>query len=140
MGQLFVLPKADREALCQRIYAFLMVTLPNRHVSVEVKEHRTKRSDAQNKYLWGVCYATLQKATGQEANDWHEYMLGEWAGWEIVELFGQQKRRPVRRSSKLDTVDFMEFVMFIQQRAAQYGIYIPDPDPSQSKEWPDETT
>jgi len=95
---------------------------------VEVCEHRERRSDAQNRYLWGVCYAELQRATGQEADDWHEYMLGECYGWETVEMMGRKKLHPMRRSSKMDRTEFAEYVAFIQRRAAEHGIFIPDPD------------
>ena len=95
---------------------------------VEIVEHRERRSDAQNRYLWGVCYAELQRATGQDAADWHEYMLGECYGWETVEMMGRKKLRPMRRSSKMDKAEFAEYVAFIQRRAAEHNIYIADPN------------
>lgn len=95
---------------------------------VEIVEHRERRSDAQNRYLWGVCYAELQRATGQDAADWHEYMLGECYGWETVEMMGRRKLRPMRRSSKMDRQEFAEYVAFIQRRAAEHNIYIPEPN------------
>lgn len=95
---------------------------------VEIVEHRERRSDAQNRYLWGVCYAELQRATGQDAADWHEYMLGECYGWETVEMMGRKKLRPMRRSSKMDKAEFAEYVAFIQRRSAEHNIYIPEPN------------
>ncbi|WP_196301183.1 hypothetical protein, partial [Streptococcus pneumoniae] len=83
---------------------------------------------AQNRFLWGVCYAELQRATGQDAADWHEYMLGECYGWETVEMMGRKKLRPMRRSSKMDKAEFAEYVAFIQRRAAEHNIYIADPN------------
>ena len=113
-------------ANAQRFLAALPTTKSWR---VEVCEHRERRSDAQNRYLWGVCYAELHRATGQEAEDWHEYMLGECYGWETVEMMGRKKLRPMRRSSKMDRKEFAEYVEFIQRRAAEHGIFIQDPDP-----------
>ena len=95
---------------------------------VTVERYRKARSNEQNRYLWGVAYDALEKATGQPKQDWHEYMLGEHFGWEEVSLFGKKKIRPLNRSSKLSTVEFMDFVHFIQQRAAEHGLYIPDPN------------
>ena len=97
---------------------------------IEIGEYHKTRSSEQNRYLWGVCYATLRDATGQDVNDWHEYMLGECFGWEEYEMFGRKKLRPARRSSRLSTAEFADFVAFIQQRAAENGIYIPDPEPT----------
>jgi len=95
---------------------------------VTIAPYKKRRSDQQNRYLWGVAYKALKDATGQPADDWHEYFLGEHFGWESVELFGKKKLRPIQRSSKLSTMEFMDFVDFIQMRAAEYNIYIPDPN------------
>lgn len=96
---------------------------------VSIEPYTKTRSSYQNRYLWGVCYRALAEATGQEAGDWHEYMLGECFGWEEYELFGRKRLKPVRRSSKLSVVEFADYVTFIQSRAAEYGVWIPDPEP-----------
>lgn len=126
-AQTFALPEAGRAPMIARIAAFLESSMPGKRLRVTVDRAVKRRSDEQNKYLWGVVYSTLRQATGQDADDWHEYMLGEWAGWEEHELFGKRRLRPVRRSSKLSTVEFADYVAFIQRRAAEHGIYIPDP-------------
>jgi len=119
----FILPNQKPALL-----AFLDRLPMARKWKVAVTFYRKTRSDQQNRYLWGVAYKTLQDATGQEAQDWHEYMLGEHFGWEEYEMFGKRKIRPKQRSSKLTTMEFMDFVDFIQRRAAEYGVYIPDPN------------
>ena len=126
--QTFRLPAANRERIADNLRAFVMSALPGKELRVEVCEYRKRRSDEQNRYLWGVCYAALRDATGQPVDDWHEYMLGEWAGWEEATLFDRKRLRPLRRSSKLTTTEFADYVAFIQQRAAENGVYIPDPD------------
>lgn len=128
MTATFVLPKDSRDSAIAKVTAFLAATLPGKSVRVTVEQASRKRSDEQNRYLWGVAYKTLEQATGQPAADWHEYALGEHFGWETGDYFGTKKLRPLRRSSKLSTVEFMEFVGFIQQRAAENGIYISDPN------------
>jgi hypothetical protein len=55
-------------------------------------------------------------------------MLGEHFGWETLEGFGRKRMRPIRRSSKLSTMEFQDYVAFIQQKAAELGIVIPDPN------------
>lgn len=95
---------------------------------VTVELAKRKRSDPQNAALWGVAYATLKDATGNDPHDLHEFFLGEHFGWEVYEVMGQKRRRPIRRSSKLSTVEFAEFYAFIQQRAAEAGYYVPDPN------------
>jgi hypothetical protein len=130
-AQRFVLRANDttRVNVLANAQRFLAELSASKSWRVEVCEHRERRSDAQNRYLWGVCYAELHRATGQESEDWHEYMLGECYGWETVEMMGRKKLRPMRRSSKMDRKEFAEYVEFIQRRAAEHGIFIPDPDP-----------
>jgi len=122
-AQTFVLPKG-KDALL----AFLDRLPMARKWRVTVDIYKKTRSNEQNRYLWGVAYKALEDATGQPKEDWHEYMLGEHFGWEEVSLFGKKKLRAMNRSSKLSTLEFMGYVAFIQQRAAEHGIYIADPN------------
>ncbi len=95
--------------------------------TIEIEEYKPKRSDQQNRYLWGVCYAELMKVLpGWQAEDIHEYMLGEHFGWETIEGMGRKRLRPLRRSSALNKQEFSDFVAFIQRKAAEHGCYIPD--------------
>lgn len=93
-----------------------------------VKDKRPRRSDEQNKYLWGVVYATVLKhLEGWTADDVHQFFLGEHFGWETLEGFGRKRLKPIRRSSRLSTVEFSEYVSSIQRIMAEKGVYIPDP-------------
>ena len=128
--QTFVLPKIDRERIADNLRAFVLSALPGKELRVEVSEYRKHRSRDQNAALWGVAYKTLSDATGNDPGDLHTFFLGEWAGWEVVDVMGQKRRVPKRRSSKMTTVEFAEFYAFIQQRSAEtVGVYVPDPDP-----------
>lgn len=127
MSSTFVLSPTDRQADIERLTRFLSECLPGKPVRVEVCQHRKRRSDEQNRALWGVAYRTLADETGNDVNDLHEYFLGEHFGWEVIDVLGQQRRRPIRRSSKLSTAEFSDFYAFIQYRAAEMGYYIPDP-------------
>lgn len=128
--QTFVIPATGRERIANNLRDFAMTALPGKKLRVEVCEYRKRRSDDQNKALWGVAYKTLRDATGNDPDDLHTFFLGEWAGWEVVDVMGQKRRVPKRRSSKLTTAEFTEFYAFIQQRSAEtVGVFIPDPDP-----------
>ncbi len=129
ISQSITLPKGGAEIIKARLVAMIGKLDPARAWEITIREFYKRRSDQQNRYLWGVAYATLARATGQPAADWHEYMLGEHFGWEEAEFFGRKKIRPRGRSSKLSTVEFMDFVTFIQQRSAENGVFIPDPEP-----------
>lgn len=98
---------------------------------IEVRESRARRSDQQNRYLWGVVYPEILKhLQGWDADDVHEYCLGEWSGWETLEGLGRKRVRPIRRSSHLSKLEFMDFVAHIQRKMAERGILIPDPEPA----------
>lgn len=95
---------------------------------VAVQEHKRKRSDAQNRYLWGAVYPLICKhLDGWDPEDVHEYFLGEHFGWQEIAGLGRRRVKPIRRSSQLSTVEFMDFVAFIQRRMAEHGVYVPDP-------------
>jgi hypothetical protein len=134
MTQTFHIPAHHpRERTLARISMVLAHLSKDAAWDVEVHEHKAKRSDSQNRYLWGVVYPAILAAGGNtlagwRADDLHEYLLGEHFGWEVMSGFGKKRQRPVKRSSKLSTVEFMDFIAFIQQRMAEHGIYVPDPN------------
>lgn len=130
MTQVHLPARISRERVIERLSAVLRALPMDAAYVVEVKDYKPRRSDAQNRFLWGVCYAELVKhLPGWTAEDVHEYMLGEHYGWERVEGLGRTRLKPIRRSSKLSKLEFMDFVLFVQQKAAEHGVYIPDPDP-----------
>jgi hypothetical protein len=72
---------------------------------IEITENKRKRSDDQNRYLWGGVYPSIIAAGGEQLRGWtaedlHEFFLGEIYGWEVIEGFGRKRMKPVRRSSK----------------------------------------
>lgn len=132
-AQAFVLPPepSDREQIAANLHAFVMKALPGKRLKVTVEEAKKRRSDEQNRYLWGCVYPTILQSgqlAGWCTEDVHEYLLGEIYGWETLAGFGRKRLRPIRRSSGMSTVEFSEYVAQIQQRMAEMGIYIPDPN------------
>lgn len=110
-----------------RLVGFLSALPQDKAFEVTVKERKGARSIQQNRYLFGVVYATLLKhLPGWEVEDVHQYFLGEHFGWETLEGLGKKRVRPIRRSSKLTKMEFADYIDFIQRKAAGMGIYIPD--------------
>lgn len=127
MDQVLTLPRSAVPRNLAPVVGTLSALPIDREWELTIKERKRRRSDQQNRYLWGVCYPTLLKQLpGWDAEDLHEYFLGEHFGWEVSELFGKKRMRPIRRSSKLSKMEFAEFVDFIQRKAADYGVVIPD--------------
>lgn len=123
----FLLPKHERLHVIRAIAEYLRECHDGREVKVSVSLHKGRRSDAQNRALWGVAYKVLSDATGNDKDDLHTYFLGEWGGWDVVDVMGSKRRVPVKRSSRLAPDEFREYYEFIQRRAAEAGYYVPDP-------------
>lgn len=129
MEQVIHIPQMPKGATVSRAMNTIARLPQDKAWDVKIIEHKPKRSDQQNRYLWGVCYAELCKVLpGWHAEDIHEYMLGEHFGWETIEGMGRKRLRPLHRSSRLNKQEFADFVAFIQQKAAEHGVFIPDPD------------
>jgi hypothetical protein len=99
---------------------------------VTVEPFKKPRTNQQNAYLWGVVYPTILEAGGEtlrgwQADDLHEYFLGEIYGWETLDGMGRKRMKPVKRSSRMSRSDFMNFLEEISQRCANLGIVIPEP-------------
>lgn len=122
------LPKGERHRQLERLFDFLSSLSPAYAWQVEVKRVQRNRSNQQNAYLWGVVYEVIkQHLPGWDAEDIHEYFLGEHFGWETLEGFGRKRLKPLRRSSKLSTTEFQDYIGFIQRKCSELGIYIADP-------------
>ena len=100
---------------------------------ITVEPWKRKRSDAQNRFLWGVAYPMILEQGGETLGGWtrddlHEYFLGECFGWEVLEGFGRKRMRPLKRSSGLTKDEFTEYLMFLEQRCLDMGMG-PLPEP-----------
>lgn len=133
--QQVILPRGlSRESVIARISRALAALPLERAWRVEIHEQKAKRSEQQNRYLWGAVYPHILRAGGETLGGWtaedlHEYFLGEHFGWEQMTGFGRRRMRPMRRSARLNKQEFADFIAFIQQRMAEHGIVVPDADP-----------
>lgn len=127
---MFTLPKLIiRERKIGTIAHYLTNLSHDKAWSVTVEELKTTRSNQQNRFLWGIVYPLLLvRLPGWDSADVHDYFLGEWAGWQRLEGLGRSRLKPIKRSSRLSTTEFSDFVAFIQRKAAEMGIDIPEPN------------
>jgi hypothetical protein len=133
--QYFILwPKQPRETRIAAIFKFISGLALERGWEIIVKPQQKKRSHSQNNYLWGVVYPTILKSGHKHLEGWtdkdlHDYFLELHFGTEVLHFNGRDHERALKRSSKLSTLEFMDYIGRIQQEMAQLGIFIPDPDP-----------
>jgi hypothetical protein len=95
---------------------------------VTIEEYKVRRTDSQNSYLWGVCYRSIkQHLEGWDLEDIHEFFMGECFGWETIVGLGTVQRKPLQHSSRLNVEEFSQYVEFVQRKAAELGIVVPEP-------------
>lgn len=139
-----LLPDARRGRIVESLLSFLHRLPADVPFRVTIARERKERSDPQNAYLWGVCYAALARATGHKPEDWHEYFCGEFFGWREVEKPGGRVEHVPRRSTTRDEYgkrsvmpagDFSDFIEMIQAKAAENGVFIPDAEAADAARW-----
>lgn len=89
---------------------------------------KSRRSNDQNALLWALYSDAIAKGGetlgGWTTEDIHEYMLGEYHGWKVHEAFGEKRKKPIKRSSRLTKMEFSDFVEFVVRRFAEHGIVL----------------
>lgn len=103
---------------------------------VTVVKQRRRRSDAQNRYMWGVAIpyvaSGIQKAYGEaiSSEEVHEYLKNTFLGGRtmINKKTGEMIVIPAS-SAKLSTTEFMEYIERIAKFAAEsLSVAIPFPN------------
>jgi hypothetical protein len=123
------IPKSDqgRSGAVERLAKVLNALDAAKAWEVTVAEKKRRRSEQQNRYLWGVVYKTIcEHLEGWDAEDVHEYFLGECYGWTCLSGLGRNRIKPVRRSARLNKMEFADYIAFIQRKMAERGVFIPD--------------
>ena len=97
-------------------------TLIGQRVEVIIRKPRTKRSDVQNSYYWGVVIELLSKELGYDKDELHEILKYKF-------LQSNAMGMPyIKSTTKLSTGEFEEYLSKIKRWAAEsLHIVIPDP-------------
>jgi hypothetical protein len=120
-----------------RLVACISSAPKDKDIKVTIAEAKKERSDPQNNALFGVAYKALGEFTGYTAPELHDVFLRGYFGTVEREIFGEIITRPRRTTTtdengqrnKLSTVEFKAFYSFVQQKGAEIGCWVPDPDP-----------
>lgn len=90
-------------------------------VELAVKKYRKARSIKQNSYYW-LCVSLIAKEIGEEPEDLH-------ATFKAMFLTDRTGKIPIVRSTtKLSTLQFIEYIEKITRKMAEIGIVLPNPD------------
>lgn len=140
MTQTYVLNKGhrDRERVKTNLLAFIARLPETKSWKFVITEARPERSLDQNAAMFGVAYDAIMDATGlagdSEKKQLHRDFCGDYFGWVDA---GVGRRRPKRTTTTnehgerdvIDTAMMSDFYSFIQRKAAEFGIDVPDPNP-----------
>lgn len=117
-----------------RFLAYAM-TLEGEPVQVIVRKRESQRSLDQNAYIWGVAYPVIAEALGydkHEHDDLHYALVAKCFGEHFDKRVGAMV--PNKRSSKLTTKEFSEYMSWLVRFAATElgGIIVPLPGESEA--------
>ena len=132
-SQSIILPKlVPRSAAIKRIADVLSVLQLEKAWLVEISEHKAKRSDSQNRFLWSIYTEILEKG-GEDMGGWtkqdlHDFFLINHFGSETKNMFGRKRLVALRTSSNLSKMEFVDYVDSILRFMAQRGVYIRSPE------------
>lgn len=83
-------------------------------VTMEIHTRKPKRTDAQNRYYWGVYLPMIALETGERDLDrLHQLFSGKFLTKGIVEVLGE-KVRIKRSTTELSVSDFCQYIMDIE--------------------------
>ena len=83
-------------------------------VTLEIHNRKAKRTEAQNRYWWGVFLPLIAKETGEYNLDrLHELFKGKFLTEGVVEVLGQ-KVRMKKSTTELGVGEFCEFIMNVE--------------------------
>lgn len=145
----FVLPRVkldpiERSRAIGRVVESLEELPHDKTWRVEVEQQKSKRSDDQNAYYWGVVVETISQTAGYEAAEVHEFLCGTRWGWKDKRVPKTPRNPegvesvPMRTTTTKDgkravlsVMEFADFIEFARRFAAdKLSLYIPAPDPA----------
>jgi len=104
----------------------------------EVKPWKKRRSNEQNRLLFGIYYPPIAEAMGYTVDDIHEFMCGTHFGWVDARVPKTPRNpegfesKPFRRTTTdengkrnvLSAADFGKFLETVERIAAKAGVFI----------------
>ena len=111
------------------------LSLEGNSVFVTVEKMKNIRSNAQNRYLWGVLYKLISDSLGWEIEDVHTFCKQEFNP-KHIELKGEEWKVG-GSTTKMSTIEFSEYVEKIQRFFAEHAnLSLPDPNQADFLEEP----
>lgn len=139
MSQQFILWANDstRPQVTANLHRYIDGLPQGKSYRFEICEHRKNQSEDQLGARFGLAYKTIMRHMGlqgeEEKQQLHRFMCGEYFGW-VKTPIGKRPARSTTKNEKgerkpLDTLEASDFWDFIVRKAAEFDIFIPDPNP-----------
>lgn len=101
-------------------------SLEGKEVDVIVKRRKKTRSNPQNDYYFGVVVPAFMKIFEGAGIDYDKDKSHSILATKYLLIHEPYSR--VRSTTELSTVEFNDYLLELQQWAAEMGYYIPDPN------------
>lgn len=99
-------------------------------VRIEISQRTKSRSNAQNRYMWGVVYEIIASETGHTTEEIHEFMKAKFLPRSFL-VIGNDEQQLTKSTTTLSTFDMEEYLEKIRAFAAtELGTKIPLPHES----------
>jgi len=95
---------------------------------VTVEPERKRRSLKQNAYLWGVVYTVIAAWSGHNVEEIHEAMKALHLPMRELMTPTGEVLPLVTSTTRLDSLEFTEYVGRVKLWAGEQGLYVPEPD------------
>lgn len=120
-AQTLILDSEPKRQRALQIIGMLSLAKP---LKLTVEPHRKQRSDSQNRRLW-MLHGKAAQATGNTAEDMHEWALCRFFGYEEKVVGGIKRCIPCERSSTKDVKRFAEFMEATESWYIQeFGVWL----------------
>lgn len=99
-----------------------------KEIAVRIYKRKKRRSDAQNKYYFGVVIPLIGEAIGERDKEAVHDMLKSEFNFDIKHI-GERDIKVPQSTAKLNTEQFKTYIEQIQEWAAEWlNVVIPDPE------------
>jgi hypothetical protein len=107
-------------------YSVYKAKLEGKKFELILRKRQSKRSLAQNRYLWGVVYEIAAEYMGYPPEE-KDKVHGIFKLMFLLKV-DDKGRKYVESTTALNTAQFEEYVAAVKRWASNEGLYIPDPN------------
>lgn len=122
----------------RKLFDYCLKEFEGKQADIILDTHRKRKSNDQNRYLWGVVYPCALRGfqdaghSGLNNDDMHEYFKERFLtkGKDIIHPLTGEVKTIAKTTTILSTTEMMEYIEEIARFCAEYlNTIIPEPTP-----------